>query len=71
MDLGARLGRERLGDVDVLAELVLDPDRADAGLRQQLRVARGELDAGPQQRRGAGRAGDDVAGQLYAVADLA
>ena len=34
-----------------VAELVLDPDRADAGLRQQRRVARGQLDAGAQQRR--------------------
>ena len=32
VDLGARLGRQRLGDVDVVAEVVLDPDRADAGL---------------------------------------
>ena len=53
------------------AEVVLDPDRPDAGLRAAARVARGQLDAGPQQRRGAGRTRDDVAGQFDAVADLA
>ena len=68
--LGARLDRQRLGDVDVDAEVVLDPDRPDAGLRQQLRVARGQLHTGPQQRRSAGRARDDVTGQFYAITDL-
>ena len=39
VDLRARLGRERLGDLDVRAELVLDPHRADPRLGEQIRVA--------------------------------
>ena len=39
-DLGAGLGRQRLGEVDVGAQLVLDPDAPHARLGQQVRVAR-------------------------------
>ncbi len=70
VDLGAGLGRQRLGDVDRLAEVVLDPHRADAGAREQFGVARGQLDARAQQRSGAGRARDDVARQLDTIANL-
>jgi hypothetical protein len=71
VDLRARLDRQRLGDLDRLTEVVLDPDRPDSGLGQELRVARRELDPRPQQRRRAGRPRDDVAGQLHTVANLA
>jgi hypothetical protein len=71
VDLRARLGRQRLGDIDRLTQIVLDPDGADTGLRQQLGVAGGEAYSRAQEGCGTGWSRDDIPGQFDAVADLA